>query len=70
MKNNNIQKDININIINFNPQNINFGKTISDYCSYGNSYICDGICFFQKEMNIFYHILIINQNINLFYSMI
>ena len=48
-KDNNVQNKININIDNFNPQNINLVKKLSDHCGYGDSYIYDGICFFVSK---------------------
>ena len=50
-KNNNVQNNININVLDFNPQYIKCIKKISD--SFGNRdyYLCDGICFFISKNN-------------------
>ena len=41
----------NINIVEFNPQNIKFVKKISVRCGYGNGYIYDSLCFFISKKN-------------------
>ena len=50
-KNNNVQNNININVLDFNPQYIKCIKKISD--SFGNyhCYVYDGICFFISKNN-------------------
>ena len=51
-ENNNIQNNINISIIDFNPQKISCVKKISDSCGYGgNSNVYDSICFFISKNN-------------------
>ena len=54
----NNQNNININVLDFEPQNIKFVKKISDSFCYYNSYIYDGICFFisKKEEHILAYI--------------
>ena len=47
----NIQNNININILDFNPQNIKSIKTISDAYGRHNYYICDNLCFFISKKN-------------------
>ena len=41
----------NINIVNFNPQNLQFVKKITDSCGYGNTYVYDCLCFFISKKN-------------------
>ena len=49
---NKIYPDINININDFNSENIKCIKKISDYCGFGgNYYVHDGICFFISKKN-------------------
>ena len=46
------QNNININVSDFNPQNIKFVKKITDSCGYGgNCFVYDGICFFISKKN-------------------
>jgi WD40 repeat protein len=48
-KDNNVQNNININVDDFNPQDISVVKKISDHCAYGDSYLYDGLCFFISK---------------------
>ena len=50
---NDISPNINLNITNFNYENIKNIKKISDHCGYGGNtdYICDQLCFFISKKN-------------------
>ena len=45
------QQEVNININNFNPQNLNYIKQISSNYGCGNSFCYDGVCFFISKNN-------------------
>jgi len=48
---NNVQNNININILDFNPQNIKCIKKVGDSFGNAHNYIYDGICFFISKNN-------------------
>ena len=48
-ENKNMTKNVNINILDFDPQNIKNIKTISESYGYFNQYICDNLCFFISK---------------------